>query len=159
MPVTELLLGLSLTMGDNQKLSLQAFLQVLTSKSLPISRAMTVASKIYKEFNTPARLGELTDPKLLSLGISDKEDRRLVLAALKNAGYRATAVTNAKRQEAKKRRRAANRTPEAEDDNDNDNGGSSVTPLSKNGGPSTPKQQTKTKQALPSSPSSSPQKK
>src|SRR6266851_2431421 len=34
-------------MGDNQKLSLQAFLQVLTSKSLPISRAMTVASKMY----------------------------------------------------------------------------------------------------------------
>jgi hypothetical protein len=31
---------------DDQKLSLQAFLQVLTSKSLPISRAMTVASKM-----------------------------------------------------------------------------------------------------------------
>ncbi|KAI0304087.1 hypothetical protein BC826DRAFT_894815, partial [Russula brevipes] len=87
-----------------QKLSLQTFLQVLTAKNLPISRAMAVASKIYKVYNTPARLGELTDPKLLSLGVSDKEDRRLVLSALNAAGYRPTAVANAKRQEAKKRR-------------------------------------------------------
>jgi hypothetical protein len=33
-------------MADNQKLSLQAFLSALTSKSFPISRAMTVASKM-----------------------------------------------------------------------------------------------------------------
>ncbi|KAI0307152.1 hypothetical protein B0F90DRAFT_1807827 [Multifurca ochricompacta] len=88
----------------DQKLSIQAFLQVLTSKHLPISRAMTVASKIYKDFNTPTRLGQLTDSKLISLGVLDKEDRRLVLLALNAAGYRAIAVTNAKQQEAKKRR-------------------------------------------------------
>jgi hypothetical protein len=87
----------------------------------------------YKEFNTPARLGELTDSKLLSLGISDKEDRRFVLSALKSAGYRAIAVTNAQRQEAKKRQRDSNGgTPEAAQDDD-----PSVTPPSKNGEPST----------------------
>ncbi|KAH9977767.1 hypothetical protein BGW80DRAFT_1435486 [Lactifluus volemus] len=90
---------------DNQKLSLQTFLQVLTSKNLQISRAMTVASKIYKDFNTPARLGELTDSKLRSLGISDKDDRRLVLSALNAAGYRAIAVNDARQRESKKRRR------------------------------------------------------
>jgi hypothetical protein len=33
--------------------------------------------------------------KLISLGVSDKEDRRLVLSALNAAGHRAIAVTNA----------------------------------------------------------------
>jgi hypothetical protein len=76
-----------------------------------------------------------------------------VLSALKNAGYRAIAVTNAKQQEAKKRQRpsAANGTSEADaeaeadDDDDGGGGGSgghslSVMPSksSKNvGGPST----------------------
>jgi len=31
----------------------------------------------YKEFNTPARLGELTNSKLVSLGVSDSDDRKL----------------------------------------------------------------------------------
>jgi hypothetical protein len=90
----------------------------------------------YKEFNTPARLGELTDSKLLSLGVSDKEDRRLVLSTLNAAGYRATAVTTAKHHEAKKRRRLANETPGAKevDDDDDDN---SISPSLKNGGSST----------------------
>jgi hypothetical protein len=59
----------------------------------------------YKDFNTPARLGELTDSKLRSLGISDKDDRRLVLSALNAAGYRAIAVNDARQRESKKRRR------------------------------------------------------
>ena len=50
----------------------------------------------YKDYNTPARLGELTNSTLISLGVSDKDDRRLVLSALNAAGYRAIAVTNAK---------------------------------------------------------------
>jgi hypothetical protein len=141
-------------MADNQKLSLQTFLQLLASKNLPISRAMTVASKMccfcplsenkiaysrssfsYKDFNTPARLGELTDSKLLSLGVLDKEDRRLVLSALNATGYRATAVTNAKQHEAKKRRSAsANRTAGAKDSG---NGGGSISDSPNNGEPST----------------------
>jgi hypothetical protein len=35
-------------MPDDQKLSLQAFLQVLTSRSLPVSRAITVAGKMFR---------------------------------------------------------------------------------------------------------------
>ena len=98
----------------------------------------------YKEFNTPARLGELTDPKLLSLGVSDKEDRRLVLSALNAAGYRALAVTNAKHHEAKKRRVAiAIRTPGAQNDDDGDGDGDadddgiSLSPPKDGGDPST----------------------
>ena len=94
----------------------------------------------YKEFNTPARLGELTDSKLLSLGVSDKEDRRLVLAALNAAGYRSLAVTNAKHHEAKKRHIAiANRTPGAQgkdDDGDGEEGDDGISPSPKSGGDS-----------------------
>ena len=96
----------------------------------------------YKEFNTPARLGELTDPKLQSLGVSDKEDRRLVLSALKSTGYRVIAVTNAQRLEAKKRRRDDDAngggTSDAvvDDGNDDDNKGRDPPPSSKNGEPS-----------------------
>ncbi|KAI9448021.1 hypothetical protein H4582DRAFT_1802753 [Lactarius indigo] len=113
-------------MPDNQRLSLQAFLQVLTSRGLPVSRAMTAAGKIYKEFNTPARLGELTDSKLGSLGLSDKDDRALVLSAFNAAGFRAVAITNAKRREAKKRSTADAIEPSARDER-------TSTPLLKNG--------------------------
>lgn len=94
-------------------------------------RAMTVAGKIYKEFNTPARLGELTDPKLASLGVSDKDDRRLVLSALNAAGFRAVAITSAKRQEAKKRRTTDDAIPPPRDEE------TLSTPPPKNGEPST----------------------
>ena len=78
----------------------------------------------YKDYNTPARLGELTNSRLLSLGVSDKEDRRLVLSALSAAGYRAIAVTNAKQQ----RIVAKNRTPGAKGDGDQDGNNSSGEP-------------------------------
>ncbi|KAH9035265.1 hypothetical protein EDB84DRAFT_1588145 [Lactarius hengduanensis] len=103
-------------MPDDRRLSLQAFLQILTSRGLPVSRAITAAGKIYKEFNTPARLGELTDSKLASLGVSDKDDRGLVLSALNAAGFRAIAITNAKQREAKKRRTADAIGPSARDE-------------------------------------------
>lgn len=83
--------------------------------STKITRFIQGPSFSYKDYNTPARLGELTNSKLLSLGVSDKEDRRLVLSALNAAGYRAIAVTDAKQ-----RRVAKNRTPGAKDDGDQD---------------------------------------
>ena len=82
-----------------------------------MTRFIQGPSSSYKDYNTPARLGELTDSKLLSLGVSDKEDRRLVLSALNAAGYRAIAVTNAKQ-----RRVAKNRTPSGAKDDDDDDG-------------------------------------
>ncbi|THH05629.1 hypothetical protein EW146_g9851, partial [Bondarzewia mesenterica] len=90
--------------NSSQKLSLRAFLQLLTSNDLPISRAMVVAGKIYKEFNTPDYLGQLTDTKLSSLGVTDKDDRKLVLGAITKAGYRAKVAHDAKVEKAKKRK-------------------------------------------------------
>ncbi|KAL4076062.1 hypothetical protein J3A83DRAFT_4089915 [Scleroderma citrinum] len=69
------------------KLSLNAFLKLLTSNDVPVSKAMTVASKIYKEFNTATALAQLDDAKLNVLGIEDKELRKIVLAAIHKAGY------------------------------------------------------------------------
>jgi len=73
---------------DNDKLALPAFLKVLTTGGLSTSKAMGVASKIYKIHNTPSALGGLTDGTLTNLRVEDKEDRRLVLAAVKKAGFR-----------------------------------------------------------------------
>jgi len=41
----------------------------------------------YKVYNTPTQLQELTDPKLIAVGLSNKEDRKVVLAAFRKAGY------------------------------------------------------------------------
>jgi len=49
---------------------------------------MGVAGKIYKSHNTSAALAQLTDSKLRSEGVDDKEDRKLTLAAIKKAGYK-----------------------------------------------------------------------
>jgi len=87
--------------------------------TLKITRFIQGPSFSYKDYNTPARLGELTNSKLLSLGVSDKEDRTLVLSALNAAGHRAIAVTNAKQQ----RRTEKDRTPgpgAKDDDGDQD---------------------------------------
>ncbi len=49
----------------------------------------------YKDYNTPSKASELSDVKLSAAGISDKEDRKLVLDAFHKAGYvfRRKAVT------------------------------------------------------------------
>ncbi|KAH7921823.1 hypothetical protein BV22DRAFT_1071622 [Leucogyrophana mollusca] len=73
-------------MGD-KKLALPAFLKVLTSNDVPVPKAMAVASKIYKDFNTPTSLAQLTDAKLKVCGVEDKDVRKLVLAAVRKAGY------------------------------------------------------------------------
>lgn len=43
----------------------------------------------YKEFNTTGLLAQLTDAKLKVSGVEDKETRKLVLAAIRKAGYTA----------------------------------------------------------------------
>jgi hypothetical protein len=87
---------------SNKRVPLPSFLKVLTSNGVPIPRAMSVAGKMfvasailqlvltllsYKEFNTPAMLGQLTELKLKAAGVDDREDRRLSIAALRKAGY------------------------------------------------------------------------
>ena len=80
----------------------------------------------YKDYNTPARLGELTDSKLAVLGVSDKDDRGRVLSALNAAGFRTTAIAKAKQ----KRRIADAVGPSARDEESS----------TKHGEPSTVKQ-------------------
>ncbi|OBZ70197.1 hypothetical protein A0H81_09990 [Grifola frondosa] len=70
------------------KIPLPVFLKVLTSNGVPASKAMTVASRIYKTYNTPESLGQLTVVKLSAAGVDDKELRKLVLTAIRKAGYK-----------------------------------------------------------------------
>ncbi|KAG2077339.1 hypothetical protein BDR04DRAFT_1065949 [Suillus decipiens] len=75
--------------SQDRKLTLPAFLKVLTNNDVPVPKAMAVASKVYKEFNTTGLLAQLTDAKLKVSGVEDKETRKLVLAAIRKAGYTA----------------------------------------------------------------------
>ncbi|PCH41074.1 hypothetical protein WOLCODRAFT_162792 [Wolfiporia cocos MD-104 SS10] len=72
------------------KLALPAFLKVLTSNNVPPSKAIAVAGKIYKTHGTPSLLAQLTDAKLRAAGVDDKELRKLVLAAIRKAGFKST---------------------------------------------------------------------
>ncbi|KAJ7754232.1 hypothetical protein DFH07DRAFT_868610 [Mycena maculata] len=72
---------------EQAKIPLPKFLKVLTSNNAPMAKAMAVAGKIYKDYNTPARLSELDEVKLLAAGIDDKETRKMVMSALRKAGY------------------------------------------------------------------------
>ncbi|CDO71254.1 hypothetical protein BN946_scf184908.g11 [Trametes cinnabarina] len=80
-------------MSDNStaKIPLPAFLKMLTNHNIPPSKAMTVAGKIYKTHNTPHQLSMLTDFSLESAGITEKELRKQVLAAVRKAGYKGKA--------------------------------------------------------------------
>ncbi|EEB90199.1 hypothetical protein MPER_11627 [Moniliophthora perniciosa FA553] len=69
------------------KIPLQKFLKMLTSGNVPVSKAMAASMKIYMQYNTPAQLSQLDDLKLISLGLDDKEFRKLVMGALRKAGY------------------------------------------------------------------------
>ncbi|KAF8529189.1 hypothetical protein BU17DRAFT_73363 [Hysterangium stoloniferum] len=72
----------------DEKIPLPVFLKVLSSTGLAMDKAMAITSKIYKNFNTPATLGQVTDGTLVALHVDDKEQRKFVLSALKKAGYR-----------------------------------------------------------------------
>ncbi|KAF8450590.1 hypothetical protein L210DRAFT_3469664 [Boletus edulis BED1] len=69
----------------DKKLTLPDFLKLLTSNNVPMPKAMAVASKVFKEYNTTALLVQLDDAKLQVLGVKDKDLRKLVLAAVRKA--------------------------------------------------------------------------
>ncbi|KAJ3540256.1 hypothetical protein NM688_g6253 [Phlebia brevispora] len=71
---------------------------MLTSNSVPAAKAMSITGKIYKTYNTPAMLAELTDFKLKAAGVDDKEERKLVMAAVRKAGYKPSAATSRSKQ-------------------------------------------------------------
>ena len=105
--------------SSSSKLPLPAFLKVLNNGGIPMPKAMALASKMYaqitlrgphrqpchfflihtdictctlryKTHNSPSKLSQLTDSQLKSLGVEAKEDRRHLLAALKQAGFKTT---------------------------------------------------------------------
>ncbi|KAJ7276479.1 hypothetical protein B0H12DRAFT_24606 [Mycena haematopus] len=73
---------------EQTAIPLPKFLKIFTSNNVPLPKAMAVAGKIYKEFNTPAKLSELDEAKLLAAGIDDKDSRKIVMTALHKGGYR-----------------------------------------------------------------------
>ncbi|KAF7352722.1 Glutamine synthetase [Mycena venus] len=72
---------------EQSKIALPKYLKIFTSNNVPIAKAMAVAGKIYKEFNTPAKLSELDEVKLLAAGVDDKDSRKMIMTALRKAGY------------------------------------------------------------------------
>ncbi|KAJ7904595.1 hypothetical protein B0H14DRAFT_2663580 [Mycena olivaceomarginata] len=72
---------------EDTPIPLPRFLKIFTSNNVPIAQAMTIAGKIYKEFNTPAKLSALDEPKLLASGIDNKDSRKMIMTALRKAGY------------------------------------------------------------------------
>ncbi|KAJ7638884.1 hypothetical protein FB45DRAFT_415481 [Roridomyces roridus] len=73
---------------------LPRFLQLLAQNNVPMKDAMAVAGKIYKEYNTPAKLNELDEVKLVASGVSNKDTRKAVVKALRKAGYGPTKASN-----------------------------------------------------------------
>ncbi|KZO97951.1 hypothetical protein CALVIDRAFT_48600 [Calocera viscosa TUFC12733] len=74
---------------SNVPLALPSFLKMLSGSGISMADSMSIASKIFKEYNTPAKLSTLTAPKLTALKVEDKDQRTKVLAALRKAGYKA----------------------------------------------------------------------
>ncbi|KAJ3501177.1 hypothetical protein NLJ89_g9458 [Agrocybe chaxingu] len=80
------------THDDEAKILLPQFLKLLTGNNIPVPKAMAVAGKVYKDYNTPGTLRQLTEAKLTALGIDSQEDRKLVVNALRKAGYTSKAA-------------------------------------------------------------------
>lgn len=90
---------------EDTKIPLLKFLKLLTDNDVPASAAMSAAGKMYvrapcqsachfivhtssyKDYNTPARLRELTEAKLTAAGVGEKNTRKLIVSALHKAGY------------------------------------------------------------------------
>jgi hypothetical protein len=86
------------------KLPLPKFLKLFTNNNVSVPKAMAVAGKMfvvipvlgpsnvlisisYKEYNTPSKLGELSEVRLKAAGVEDKDDRNLIMQALRKVGY------------------------------------------------------------------------
>ncbi|KAF8205050.1 hypothetical protein BJ912DRAFT_1028259 [Pholiota molesta] len=80
-------------MNTEEKVPLPKFLKLLASNGVPMPKAIAIAGKVYKEYNTPAALTRLDDVTLSSLGVDSKEERKLAMTALKKAGYTSQGVT------------------------------------------------------------------
>ncbi|KAL0949468.1 hypothetical protein HGRIS_009521 [Hohenbuehelia grisea] len=75
------------------KISLPKFLKILTDNNVPVKQAMSVAGKIYKDYCTPSKLCDLSDFNLSDAGVEEKDVRKLVILAVRKAGYTPTPKT------------------------------------------------------------------
>ncbi|KAJ6485137.1 hypothetical protein C8R47DRAFT_1130904 [Mycena vitilis] len=73
---------------EQSKIPLPKFLKIFTSNNVPMTKAMAVAGKIYKDHGTPRALSELDEVKLMASGVDDKESRKLIMTTLRKAGYK-----------------------------------------------------------------------
>ncbi|KAH9482724.1 hypothetical protein JR316_0004824 [Psilocybe cubensis] len=71
----------------NAKIPLPAFLKLLTSNNVPIPKAMAIAGKVYKQYNTHSTLSQLNDFKLKAAGLDSQEERKIVMNVLRKEGY------------------------------------------------------------------------
>ncbi|KAF7301739.1 Glutamine synthetase [Mycena indigotica] len=74
-------------MDDEVKLALPKFLKIFANNGIPMQKAMVLAKHCYKDFALPSKLSEMTDVKLASLGVDDKDLRKQAISALKKGGY------------------------------------------------------------------------
>ncbi|KAJ7590908.1 hypothetical protein C8J56DRAFT_783011 [Mycena floridula] len=73
------------------KISLPKFLKMFSGGG--VKQAMEVAGKIYKDYNTLAKLSQLDELKLLAAGVEEKESRKFILDVLRKAGVIQSAGT------------------------------------------------------------------
>ncbi|KAH6915378.1 hypothetical protein BKA70DRAFT_1258806 [Coprinopsis sp. MPI-PUGE-AT-0042] len=82
---------------EEKKIPLAQFLKYLTSGNIPMTKAMALAGKIYKTNCTPSKLRDLNDFTLTDCGITEASDRKLVLAAVRKAGFKPVPKTPLRR--------------------------------------------------------------
>ncbi|KAJ9092536.1 hypothetical protein QFC21_006767 [Naganishia friedmannii] len=68
---------------SDQKLPLPAWLKTFTDRGVDMRLAMTLAGKLYTTMGSPAQLGKLNGPKLMEVGITDKDQKRAITGAIR----------------------------------------------------------------------------
>ncbi|EIN10463.1 hypothetical protein PUNSTDRAFT_100008 [Punctularia strigosozonata HHB-11173 SS5] len=76
--------------STTHKIPIQSWLTIFTGNGVAPRTAMMFARQMYKTHNTPEKLSLLSEPELEDLGITDKQERKQLLAALHKAGYKQT---------------------------------------------------------------------
>ncbi|RDB22822.1 hypothetical protein Hypma_010099 [Hypsizygus marmoreus] len=74
-------------MAEHAQIPLPKFLKLLTSNNVPVQKAMSISGKIYKDYNTAAKLAQLNEVKLVASGVDSKDDRKTLMTALRKSGY------------------------------------------------------------------------
>jgi len=79
------------------KLTVSAFVKMLTGSGIQLTRAMELTSKLFKTYNTQEHLEKITDANLNEIGITRKEERKQILKAVQRNKSGDLASLNLKR--------------------------------------------------------------